>query len=44
MTEITWTISQMDCIPDVDGKQDYVVTTHWQCKKPCEVVALKDAG
>jgi hypothetical protein len=26
-----WTISQLDCIPDVDGKQDYVVTAHWQC-------------
>ena len=26
-----WTVSQLDCIPDVDGKQDYVVTAHWQC-------------
>lgn len=26
-----WTVSQMDCIPDVDGKIDYVVTAHWQC-------------
>jgi len=26
-----WNISQLDCIPDVDGKQDYVVTAHWQC-------------
>lgn len=26
-----WNISQLDCIPDVEGKIDYVVTAHWQC-------------
>ena len=26
-----WNISQLDCIPDVQGKIDYVVTAHWQC-------------
>ena len=26
-----WTISALDCIPDLDGKLDYVVTAHWQC-------------
>jgi hypothetical protein len=27
----TWTINALDCIPDVDGKTDYVVTAHWSC-------------
>ena len=27
-----WTISALDCIPDVDGKTDYVVVAHWQCQ------------
>ena len=26
-----WTISALDCIPQVDGKTDYVVTAHWSC-------------
>ena len=26
-----WNISQLDCMPDVQGKIDYVVTAHWQC-------------
>jgi hypothetical protein len=29
--EIVWNISQLNCVPDADGKQDYVVTVHWQC-------------
>ena len=29
--QIFWNISQLDCIPSVDGNQDYVVTDHWQC-------------
>lgn len=27
----TWTISALDCIPDLDGKLDYVVVAHWTC-------------
>lgn len=27
----TWKISSLDCIPDVDGKTNYVVTSHWTC-------------
>ena len=27
-----WTISALDCIPNIDGKTDYVVTAHWQCQ------------
>ena len=27
----TWTISALDCIPDVNGKLDYVVVSHWSC-------------
>ena len=26
-----WTISQLDCKPQEDGKTDVVVTAHWQC-------------
>lgn len=26
-----WSISQLDCKPDVEGKLDYVVVAHWQC-------------
>lgn len=26
-----WSITAMDCIPDVDGKTDYVVVAHWTC-------------
>ena len=28
---INWTISQLDCKPQEDGKTDVVVTAHWQC-------------
>ena len=31
MNNYTWTITAMDCIPDVDGLTDYVVTSHWSC-------------
>ena len=24
-----WSISQLDCLPLVDGKQDYCITAHW---------------
>lgn len=27
----TWSITALDCIPDVDGQTDYVVTSHWTC-------------
>jgi len=27
----TWAITALDCIPAVDGKQDYVVVAHWTC-------------
>jgi len=27
----TWVINALDCIPDVNGKLDYVVTSHWSC-------------
>lgn len=27
----TWVISSLDCLPQVDGKTDYVVTSHWSC-------------
>lgn len=30
-TQYTWTISALDCIPDVSGMMDYVVTSHWRC-------------
>ena len=30
-TSITWNISQLNCIPDVDGKQDYVISANWEC-------------
>ena len=30
-TTINWTISQLDCKPQEDGKTDVVVTAHWQC-------------
>lgn len=26
-----WQISALDCIPDVNGMLDYVVTSHWRC-------------
>ena len=28
----TWTISALDCIPDVNGKLNYVVVSHWRCE------------
>lgn len=27
----TWLITALDCIPNVDGKTDYVVVAHWTC-------------
>ena len=30
-TVITWTILQLDCVPQAPEGQDYVVTAHWQC-------------
>ena len=29
--QYTWVINALDCIPDVNGKLDYVVTSHWSC-------------
>lgn len=29
--EITWNISQLDCVPQAPEGADYVVTAHWQC-------------
>lgn len=31
MTTITWTISQLDCVPRTAEGADYVSTAHWQC-------------
>lgn len=31
MTTPIWTITTLDCKPDVEGKTDYVVTVHWDC-------------
>jgi hypothetical protein len=31
MTNPIWTITTLDCKPDVYGKVDYVVTAHWDC-------------
>jgi len=28
---ITWTVTAMDCYPEVDGEQDVVFTVHWTC-------------
>jgi len=28
---ITWTISQLDCYPQVGSETDVVFTVHWQC-------------
>ena len=30
-TQYTWTISALNCIPDLNGMLDYVVTSHWRC-------------
>ena len=27
----TWSITALDCIPDLDGKLNYVVVAHWTC-------------
>jgi len=27
-----WTITAMDCIPDLNGQLDYVVVPHWICQ------------
>ena len=31
MTTPIWTISTLDCKPDVDGLVNYIVTAHWDC-------------
>lgn len=31
MTEFTWTITALNCLPLADGVTDYVVTAHWTC-------------
>ena len=31
MTTITWTISQLDCVPQAPEGADYVVTAYWRC-------------
>ena len=30
-TTYTWQISALECIPEVNGKMDYVVTSHYRC-------------
>jgi len=30
-TQITWTISVLNCIPQTPQGADYVVTAHWRC-------------
>nr|QMP83773.1 MAG: hypothetical protein [Caudoviricetes sp.] len=30
-TTYTWTISALDCKPEVGSMTDYVVTSHWRC-------------
>lgn len=27
----TWSITALNCIPDLNGKLDYVVVSHWTC-------------
>lgn len=27
-----WTITALDCVPDIDGKLNYVVVSHWTCQ------------
>ena len=29
-TQYTWTISQLNCIPDLNGMLDYCVVSHWR--------------
>jgi hypothetical protein len=31
MTTYTWTVTAMDCYPEVDGEADVVFTVHWTC-------------
>ena len=31
MTEFTWTITALDCLPVADGVTNYVITAHWTC-------------
>jgi hypothetical protein len=31
MTQITWIISQLDCLPNSAEGPDFVVTAHWRC-------------
>ena len=30
-TEINWSVSQMDCLPQTAEGADYVICCHWQC-------------
>jgi hypothetical protein len=39
MITYDWNISQLDCIPDSDGRQDYVVTAHWHATARTEPTA-----
>lgn len=29
--KITWTITQLDCLPDADGVRNYATCAHWTC-------------
>jgi hypothetical protein len=31
MTTYTWTVTAMDCYPEVDGEVNVVFTVHWTC-------------
>lgn len=31
MTQFTWTITQLDCLPDADGVRNYATCAHWSC-------------
>ena len=30
-TQITWSVSALDCYPQADGQTDVVFTVHWTC-------------
>jgi hypothetical protein len=30
-TQITWTVTAMDCYPQAEGQTDVVFTVHWTC-------------
>lgn len=30
-TQITWSVTAMDCYPQADGETDVVFTVHWTC-------------